>query len=279
MNSEASTNQRLLRFGLSRTAIVCIVLLLTLSIAILFGIKSFMEWRCRMQGRAQFDVVLYGVQHYRSSCDSYPPASILDENGRPMHSWRVLVEPYIESNHFYEHYDLDEPWDGPRNQRLFQKFVWQPDEENKDDGEAYDITYVRWFYQCGSCIQTPPDDFSTKLVMVVDSNEPLVPVADRFPSSDINRNWQVRLPAGEDLMIVAIQESDIHWMEPRDLSPAELISRISNPSQPTNCCLRNFRSVVVENDETVQFLDEEETLERLQQMQLHSKVESHSDQE
>src|SRR5207248_7211882 len=35
-----------------------------------------------------------------------------------MHSWRVLILPYIEQEPLYRRYDFDEPWDGPNNRRL-----------------------------------------------------------------------------------------------------------------------------------------------------------------
>jgi hypothetical protein len=140
---------------------------------------------------------------------------------------------------------------------------FQPDEE---DDEAYDITSVCRLYQCEECFLTSEHDFFTRLVMVVDPTQPPIPVSERYRSSHIKPNWQARLHAGDDLMIVAIQDSDIHWMEPRDLSPAELISRITNPSQQANHCLQAVRSIVIKQDDTVQFLNEQETLQRLQKM-------------
>src|SRR5207244_4506816 len=36
------------------------------------------------------------LQNYHDDFGCFPPAYIADENGRPMHSWRVLILPYIE---------------------------------------------------------------------------------------------------------------------------------------------------------------------------------------
>ena len=47
-----------------------------------------------------------------------PPAFITDEHGKPMHSWRVLILPYIEELELYRKYRFDEPWDGPNNSTL-----------------------------------------------------------------------------------------------------------------------------------------------------------------
>jgi len=35
-----------------------------------------------------------------------------------MHSWRVLILPYIEQNELFKEYRFDEPWDGPNNRKL-----------------------------------------------------------------------------------------------------------------------------------------------------------------
>lgn len=58
------------------------------------------------------------VANYHDVFHRYPPAVTLDANGRPVHSWRILVLPYIEQRELYEAYSFDEPWDGPNNRKL-----------------------------------------------------------------------------------------------------------------------------------------------------------------
>ena len=43
------------------------------------------------------------------------------EDGRPLHSWRVLLLPYIEQEGLYKQFRLDEPWDSPHNLTLLPK--------------------------------------------------------------------------------------------------------------------------------------------------------------
>jgi len=38
--------------------------------------------------------------NYHDDYGSYPPAYIADESGRPMHSWRVLILPYLGRSSF-----------------------------------------------------------------------------------------------------------------------------------------------------------------------------------
>ncbi|HEV3023824.1 MAG TPA: DUF1559 domain-containing protein, partial [Pirellulales bacterium] len=43
------------------------------------------------------------------------PAFVADDEGKPMHSWRVLILPFIEQQPLYDQYDFSEPWNGPHN--------------------------------------------------------------------------------------------------------------------------------------------------------------------
>lgn len=56
--------------------------------------------------------------NYESHWDCLPPAMIADASGRPMHSWRVLLLPYLGENSLYSSYNFDQPWDGPDNIQL-----------------------------------------------------------------------------------------------------------------------------------------------------------------
>ena len=50
-----------------------------------------------------------------------PPAALCDEGGRPPHSWRVLILPYLGEQACYDEFRLDEPWDSPRNLALLSR--------------------------------------------------------------------------------------------------------------------------------------------------------------
>ena len=55
------------------------------------------------------------LHNYHETYGSLPPAYIPDENGRPMHSWRVLILPFIDQAPLHEMYDFNQPWDSPAN--------------------------------------------------------------------------------------------------------------------------------------------------------------------
>ena len=55
---------------------------------------------------------------YEQAHGCFPPAYIPDKNGKPMHSWRVLILPYLERKGLYDQYRFNEPWDSPHNKAL-----------------------------------------------------------------------------------------------------------------------------------------------------------------
>ena len=56
--------------------------------------------------------------NYESAKGSLPPAYIADATAKPMHSWRVLILPYLGEMALYNKYNFNEPWNGPNNSKL-----------------------------------------------------------------------------------------------------------------------------------------------------------------
>lgn len=57
----------------------------------------------------------------KAYCDEYgrlPPAYVTDAYGQRLHSWRVLILPYLDERPLYDEIDLGEPWCSPKNSRL-----------------------------------------------------------------------------------------------------------------------------------------------------------------
>lgn len=52
---------------------------------------------------------------YYEDHGSYPPAYTVDANGKPLHSWRTLLLPYLGEEELYKSIDLTKPWDDPVN--------------------------------------------------------------------------------------------------------------------------------------------------------------------
>ncbi|HLA85506.1 MAG TPA: DUF1559 domain-containing protein [Thermoguttaceae bacterium] len=68
-----------------------------------------------MDNLQQLSIALHA---YHNAYGSFPPAYVADKKGRPMHSWRVLILPFLDQEELYKKYRFDEPWDGPNNKIL-----------------------------------------------------------------------------------------------------------------------------------------------------------------
>ena len=51
----------------------------------------------------------------------WPPAVLVGPDGRPWHSWRVFLLPYLGHRDLFDQYDFSQPWDSAKNLRLLDK--------------------------------------------------------------------------------------------------------------------------------------------------------------
>ena len=61
------------------------------------------------------------VANYHDMYKCFPPAYVADESGRPMHSWRVLLLPFLSESELYNAYNFAEPWGSPNNRKLLTR--------------------------------------------------------------------------------------------------------------------------------------------------------------
>jgi hypothetical protein len=59
--------------------------------------------------------IALALHRYEQDHHALPPAYTVGPNGRPLHSWRTLILPYLEQESLYETIDLSKPWDDPVN--------------------------------------------------------------------------------------------------------------------------------------------------------------------
>jgi prepilin-type N-terminal cleavage/methylation domain-containing protein len=72
----------------------------------------------RMQCLNNLKQIVIAFHNYHDEYGSFPPVYTIDENGKPLHSWRVLILPYIEQAALYKKIRLDEPWDSEYNRQF-----------------------------------------------------------------------------------------------------------------------------------------------------------------
>jgi hypothetical protein len=59
--------------------------------------------------------------NYHDMHGRLPPAVVYGEDGKPLHSWRVLILPFIEQEELYKQFRRNEPWNSPHNLPLLEK--------------------------------------------------------------------------------------------------------------------------------------------------------------
>jgi hypothetical protein len=178
----------------------------------------------------QLKTIGHAVHCYHDHYKCFPPAYVADEDGNPMHSWRVLLLPYLELDALYEEYDFSEPWDGPNNRKLagiaLMDFNW---------GENFQRT----------------GGLTTGFVVVVGDDT-------AFPG-DKSRNFtEIGDGTSQTITVVACANSGIHWMEPRDLEFDRMSFRINDPSgKPGIRAVRVEGAWVCFADGSAHFLDKD----------------------
>ena len=169
-------------------AVLCLMCLLTLpaSDAAIMAARA-------VQCKSNLEQVGLALQQYRIAKGHYPPAYIADKNGKPMHSWRVLLLPYLEMDSLYKMYNLNEPWDGPNNKKK--------------------LAAIRVpFYEC-------PSDPNSRRSGAPQSNYLAVVGANAAWLGKTARKLNEIGGARSDTVMVAeVADSGIAWTEPRDLS-------------------------------------------------------------
>lgn len=159
--------------------------------------------------------------NYHHAHGHFPPAYICDDNGKPMHSWRVLILPFMEQQALYDQYDFSEPWNGPNNSKLTV-------------GPA--IRGATWF-QCpgGDLAGTP----LTNYVAIVGPQT-------MWPEDECMRLTGEPGSGLDTIHVIEITNSDIHWMEPRDLTFEQATAGIQ-PESGLGISSEHLRGIVYLN--------------------------------
>lgn len=103
-------------------AAVCLAMILCAAVVIVrYGspaVSTMQTNRLRAQSIRNIERIASALNAYAADHGTYPPPYIADSNGVPMHSWRVLILPYLGEQDLYDQYDMTKPWDSSVNQVL-----------------------------------------------------------------------------------------------------------------------------------------------------------------
>jgi len=160
------------------------------------------QWWTDKQGEARLEgprkecpdrmyLISMRLTSYASSHNGFlPPAYQSDASGRPMHSWRAMITP---NELLLAHYNWKEPWNGTTNSRV----------------KEMEPALFRCVARQGE----------TSFVAVVGPKT-------AFPGS---KPASLRQLSPKTILFVAVKNSGIKWLEPRDLTVEEAIRALRGP--------------------------------------------------
>ncbi|MCA9137121.1 MAG: DUF1559 domain-containing protein [Planctomycetales bacterium] len=99
----------LIAAGVVLTMLVCLVFAV-----IRFGgssVSRLAEVRTQNASIRNLESIAAALNAYAADYGTYPPAVQTNKAGQPMHSWRVLILPYLGEQATYDQFDLSKPWD------------------------------------------------------------------------------------------------------------------------------------------------------------------------
>jgi len=165
------------------------------------AVQSAREAARRAQCTNNLKQIALGMHMYADIHKEFPPAYTVDADGKPMHSWRVLILPYIDQKELYDRYNFDEPWDGPNNSQL--------------------AALMPIIYACPSDATEPGS--TTTAYAVINGPDAIFDGDKPCPFSAI------RDGLSNTLLVVEASGAKIHWMEPRDLDFSKMQFVINGP--------------------------------------------------
>lgn len=186
--SEASRYAKVLRVAVMLLwflALICLLLP-----AIEFAREAARQMQC-MNNLKQIGLAL---QVYNSCHGRFPPTCTFDKVGHPMHSWRLLILPFIECSPIYDYYDFREPWDSAKNRRCLGDRIYAytcPDDET---AHAEGSTIASYLAVVGRAATQPSDDNSNH--------------GNHSPPKQTDGTF----------LLVETTNSGIQWAEPKDIA-------------------------------------------------------------
>jgi hypothetical protein len=152
---------------------------------------------------ANLKIISIAMLEYQEKYGHLPPAYVLGADGKPAHSWRVLLLEFIGQDELLRDYKFDEPWDGPNNRKLAGRMPSQYRVASDAKSRGTLTSYV-----------------------VLVGPKTAFPVGKPVQLRDITDGLD------KTILVAEAEGFDIHWMEPRDWDVSAFPVRTSDATQP-----------------------------------------------
>lgn len=156
------------------------------------------RWQCSINLKQ----IALSLHNYHDVYKAFPPAFVSDASGKPAHSWRVLILPFMCQNTLYNSYAFDEPWDSPTNRAL--------------------LTNTPTIYQCPSRLDRSPNAAAYTDYFAV------IGPSAAWSGSTSSKLSDFKDSTSTAVLLVEIAGQKIAWTEPRDFTIDEVLKLVES---------------------------------------------------
>ena len=157
----------------------------------------------RMQCGNHLKQIALALQNYADVYGGLPPAYTVDAAGKPLHSWRTLILPFLEQKALYDQIDLSKPWDDPANRAAMEA--------------------KRSVYRCPS--GNLPNGQTTYLAVVAPGG--------CFKPTEPRELTEITDGTSQTLMVIEVpDEHAVPWMSPHDADEKLATSFLGQAAKP-----------------------------------------------
>jgi prepilin-type processing-associated H-X9-DG protein len=128
---------------------------------------------------------------YHDEKGTFPPAYTVDADGKPLHSWRVLILPYLEEPGLFSQIRLDEPWDSPHNRQFHSRMPRAFMAPGQTTGQTTDYLAI--------------------------TGQGTI-----FDGDKTSRMMDITDGTSNTILVVEANGRNVNWMEPKDIDIQEL---------------------------------------------------------
>ena len=187
--------------------VVIVVVLLFLVALLLPAVQTARESGRHAQCLNNLMQIATALHHYEQANGCFPPAYVAGKDGRPLHSWRTLILPYMDLSDLYNLFKFSEPWDGPNNKKP--------------------RTVPVMVYVC------PSDPAFRQLAAARTSYVAVVGPNTAWAGGRPRKLADFGKDASTTIMLVEVTNSGIAWAEPKDLSLDSITAADDKSNTPT----------------------------------------------
>lgn len=152
--------------------------------------------------RESLKQICEAICSYKDQYGYYPPSQVRDSAGNPLHSWRLLVLPFLQANSIFGRYNLSQPWNSESNLELIRF------NENDPKWNVHEVFCGKGSRFSHAVLLLPKSPLEMKLPVSLESAGP------EFTA------WEATF--GDKLVVLWLDPTSVNWLEPRDVSVDEL---------------------------------------------------------